>query len=117
LKQLGAFDLTMKQGLTSRKKISVEIFVDFENTIVSLDVSCCPEYLARRLPGGVLIPIASALKSFFEEHGMRNVDVTVQDNSMHRTYRGVIDDSSLPQLEREMQASVDKFSKKRKTKK
>ena len=102
----------MRQGLTSRKKIAVEVFVDYENTILSLNVACCPEFLARRLPGGVLIPIASALKSFFEDQGMRNVDVSVQGNLMLRTYRGIIDESSLPLLEREMQVAVEKFSKK-----
>jgi hypothetical protein len=102
----------MKQGLTSRKKIAVEVFVDYENTILSLDVSCCPEFLASKLPGGAIIPIASALKSFFEDQGMRNIDVTVQGNLMHRTYRGIVDETQLPALEREMQIAVEKFAKK-----
>jgi hypothetical protein len=116
LKKLGTFELTMKQGLTSRKKIPVEVFLDYENTILSLDVSCCPDFLARRLPGGALIPIASALKSFFEEKGMRNVDVSVQGSIMLRTYRGIIEEDSLPLLEREMQIAVEKFTKKGKGK-
>ncbi len=116
LKRLGNFDLTLKQGLTSKKKIPVEVLVDFENTIVLLDCSCCPEVLARRLPGGFLIPVASVLKHFFEEQGLRNVDVSVQGSTMHRTYRGVIDKSSLLELEKDMQIAIDKFSKKRKSK-
>ena len=62
--------------------------------------------------GEMLESFAAALKSFFEDQGMRNVDVSVQGNLMLRTYRGIIDESSLPLLEREMQIAVEKFSKK-----
>ena len=105
----------MRQGIASKKKIPVEVLVDFENTFVLLDCSCCPDVLARRLPGGFLIPIASALKHFFEKQGMRNIDVTVQGNMMHRTYRGVMQEPTLPDMESEMQKALDKFTKKRKS--
>ena len=63
MKSLGKFDLQFKSD-RSKKIIPVEVLVDQENTIVLLDCSCCVELISSRLPGGIMIPIASSLKEF-----------------------------------------------------
>ncbi len=118
MKRLGTFDLILNESHLrtirgSKKKIPVEVFVDNENTLVILNCECCRELLASRLPGGVLIPIASALKSFFEERGMRNIDVIVSDNTMQRIYKGMIDESLFNQLKTVLQEAVRQYIRKR----
>ncbi|TXT55110.1 MAG: hypothetical protein BAJATHORv1_40019 [Candidatus Thorarchaeota archaeon] len=98
----------------SEKRIPVEILVDYENTYVILDCGCCPELLASRLPGGVLIPIASSFKTFFEKHNMRNVAVDVDGNKMTRTYRGNIEAEEVDSLRESVQTAIFDFMKKRK---
>ncbi|MFX0108459.1 MAG: hypothetical protein ACFE7R_09265, partial [Candidatus Hodarchaeota archaeon] len=81
MKRLGKFDLSIGSSVlptrSSKKKMGVEVLVDLQNTTVLLDCSCCENLLANKLPGGVLIPIATAMKTFFKERGMRNLDVRV----------------------------------------
>ena len=110
MKQLG--DFTLK--LSSKREMPVEILVDNENTMIIIDCGCCEEYLSSRLPGGVLIPIASALKTFFGERGMRNIDVTVSGIRMRRTYKGLMDPVDVPQMVKELESAVSKFSRKKK---
>ncbi|MGY5874432.1 MAG: hypothetical protein RTU30_01690 [Candidatus Thorarchaeota archaeon] len=116
MKRLGGFDLQLKQGRGSKMKIPVEVFVDYENTIIELECNCCPELLERRLPGGVLIPIATALKTFFKERGMRNTEVRVNGTMMRRTYKGVVDATVLKDMQKETQLAVTQFTKKRRGK-
>ena len=116
MKRLDEFPLQLGSGRGSKKEIPVEVLVDRENTIVLLDCECCQELLSSRLPGGVLIPIASTLKSFFESRGMRNIDVSVSGTQMRRTYRGVIDPELVPEMRKELETAVAKFTKKRKFK-
>jgi hypothetical protein len=112
MKQLGKFTL----NLGSKKQMPVEVLVDGENTIILIDCTCCEEYLSRRLPGGVLILIASALKKYFKAHNMRNIDVNVSDLQMRRTYKGLIDESNLQEITEILEQAVIKFTKKRKKK-
>jgi len=110
MKQLGEFSLK----LGSKREMPVEILTDNENTIVLIDCSCCEEYLSSRLPGGVLIPIASSLKTFFGDRGMRNIDVTVSGIRMRRTYKGLMDDADVQQMVKELETAVAKFTRKKK---
>ena len=112
MKRLGEFTL----NLGAKKQMPVEVLVDNDNTIILIDCNCCEEFLSRRLPGGVLIPIASALKNYFKAHGMRNIDVNVSGVQMRRTYKGLIEETDLPELTVTLEAAVDKFTKKRKKK-
>ena len=112
MKSLGKFDLQFKSD-RSKKIIPVEVLVDQENTIVLLDCSCCLELISSRLPGGIMIPIASTLKGFFKTHSMRNLGVRVSGNMMRRTYRGIIDAEQVPVMKKELEKRVSKFSKKR----
>jgi hypothetical protein len=112
MKQLGKFTLP----LGKKKEMPVEVLVDSENTILLLDCYCCEEFVSSRLPGGALIPIASALKDFFGRRGMRNTSVNVDGATMRRTYKGVMDEAELPEMTRELEDAVEKFTKKRKTK-
>ncbi|UCE11553.1 MAG: hypothetical protein JSW61_06365 [Candidatus Thorarchaeota archaeon] len=116
MKSLDKFPLRHASG--SRRKsaeagISVEVMTDQSNTIMMLDCSCCEELLSSRLPGGVLIPIASTLKTFFKSMGMRNIDVRVSGSTMIRTYRGVIDKSQIPEMRKLLEIAVSDFAKKR----
>jgi len=110
MKQLGEFTL----DLGHKKQMPVEILVDNDNTLILIDCKCCEEFLSRRLPGGVLIPIASALKTFFESRGMRNIDVNVSGVMMRRTYKGIINEADLPEMTKELEIAVSKFTSKRK---
>ncbi|MHA2209553.1 MAG: hypothetical protein ACXABV_10315 [Candidatus Thorarchaeota archaeon] len=115
MKSLGGFDLRLERSLrSSRKSIPVEVFVDSENTIIVLDCSCCEDLLASRLPGGVLIPIASSLKSFFGTKNMRNMDVRVNGTLMRRTYKGICMENAVPEIKDVLERAVDKFNEKRK---
>lgn len=115
MKRLGGFDLRLERSLrSSRKSIPVEVMVDTENTIVVLDCSCCEDLLASRLPGGVLIPIASSLKSFFGTKNMRNIDVRVNGTLMRRTYKGICMENTVPEIKDALEGAVSKFNKKRK---
>ncbi|MGQ4910708.1 MAG: hypothetical protein ACP6KW_00930 [Candidatus Thorarchaeota archaeon] len=100
--------------LGKKREMPVEVLVDTESTIVLLDCKCCREFVSSRLPGGALIPIASALKAFFESRGMRNTSVNVNDFTMRRTYKGVVDKSDLPELTEILEQAVAKFTKRRK---
>ena len=110
MKQIGEFTLS----LSSKREMPVEVLLDRENTIVLIDCQCCEEYLASRLTGGVLSPIASALKTFFGEKGMRNLDVSVNGNMMRRTYKGLMDKEDLPIMTKELEKAVKKFTRKKK---
>jgi hypothetical protein len=115
MKRLGGFDLRLERSLrSSRKSIPVEVLVDTENTIIVLDCSCCEELLASRLPGGVLIPIASSLKSFFGTKDMRNIDVRVNGTLMRRTYKGICMEDTVPEIKSALEGAVSKYNKKRK---
>jgi len=110
MKLIGTFTL----NLSSKREMPVEVLLESENTIVMINCQCCEEYLASRLPGGVLIPIASALKNFFGEKGMRNLDVNVSGNMMRRTYKGLITKEDIPDMTKELEEAVRKFTKKKK---
>ena len=112
MKQLGEFTL----DLGHKKHMPVEVLVDNDNTLILIDCNCCEEFLSRRLPGGVLIPIASALKTFFENRGMRNIDVNVSGVLMRRTYKGIMDPNDLPEMIQELEQAVNRFTRKRKKK-
>ena len=112
MKQLGKFTLNLGQ----KKQMPVEVLVDSDNTLILIDCNCCEEYLSSRLPGGVLIPIASSLKTFFESRGMRNIDVHVSGVLMRRTYKGIMDKADLPEMTKELENAVNKFTRKRKKK-
>ncbi|MHA1960781.1 MAG: hypothetical protein ACW99U_11145 [Candidatus Thorarchaeota archaeon] len=116
MKSLDKFPLRNVPG--SKKKgaengISVEVLTDQSNTILMLDCSCCEELLSSRLPGGVLIPIASTLKTFFGNMRMRNIDVRVSGSTMIRTYRGIIDKRKIPEMRKLLEMAVSGFAKKR----
>jgi len=113
MKKLGEFELQFKD-VGGQKTMPVEVLVDRENTIVVLDCNCCQELLSSRLPGGVLIPIASTLKAFFETHNMRNLTVRASGTLMRRTYKGLADESFIPDMRAELERSVAEFSKRRK---
>ena len=112
MKRLGGFDLRLERSLrSSRKSIPVEVLVDTENTIIVLDCSCCENLLASRLPGGVLIPIATSLKSFFGTKDMRNIDVQVNGTLMRRTYRGICREDAVPEIKNVLEGAVSKYNK------
>ena len=113
MKSLAKFDLRFKSD-GSKKIMPVEILVDNESTFVILDCKCCKDIISRRLPGGVLIPISSTLKTFFENNSMRNISVNVSKHIMTRTYRGVIDSALIPEMQKLLEKRVSQFSKKRK---
>jgi hypothetical protein len=120
MKQVANFALRLNNGNARLSKqsdirIPVQVLVDEANTVVVLDCQCCKELLASRLPGGVLIPIASALKGFFEAHGMRNVGVKASGSLMRRTYKGVIDGSAVNEIKKVLENAVSEFSSKRKS--
>ena len=96
-------------------RIPVEVLVDESSTIVTLDCQCCKELLSSRLPGGILIPIASSLKGFFHSRGMRNIGVKATGSLMRRTYKGIIDDSTIPEMRRLLENAVFEFSNKRRS--
>ena len=110
MKLIGKFTL----NLSSKREMPVEVLLESENTIIMIDCQCCEEYLASRLPGGVLIPIASALKTYFGEKSMRNLDVNVSGTMMRRTYKGQITKDDVPELTKELEKAVKKFTKKKK---
>jgi hypothetical protein len=112
MKKLGEFTLQFKSG-GSKKSMPVEVLLDQDNTMVIFDCSCCQEIVSSRLPGGVMIPIASTLKMFFEAHGMRNADVRVSGNLMRRIYKGSLDESLVPEMRKLLETRVTKFSKMR----
>jgi hypothetical protein len=111
MKQLGNFTLR----LGSKKDMPVEVLVDQENTIILLDCRCCEDFLSSRLPGGALIPIASALKTFFGARKMRNLDVRVSGSIMRRTYKGLIENSQLEEMALLLEQAVAKFRQKKKS--
>jgi len=119
MKQLGTFSLDVHDhggtGKHPEKQISIEILVDSENTVVLLDCQCCRELLSNRLPGGILIPIASAMKAFFAGRGMRNMSVKATGSTMKRTYKGVINGSTLPEMKQFLESALHDFSMKRRT--
>ncbi len=105
MKRIGEFTL----NLSSKREMPIEILLDTESTIIMIDCHCCEEYLSSRLPGGVLIPIASALKNFFGEKGMRNLDVNVSGNMMRRTYKGQMNQDDVPEMTKVLETAVKKF--------
>ncbi|MHA1906154.1 MAG: hypothetical protein ACW98Y_02580 [Candidatus Thorarchaeota archaeon] len=113
MKKLGEFSLRFKES-GNQKTMPIEVMVDRENTTVILDCDCCQETLSSRLPGGVLIPIASTLKKFFEENGMRIVRVRTSGSMMRRTYKGVMDEALIPDMVTHLEKKVSEFSKRRK---
>ncbi len=114
MKRLGEFDIQLEKSFGfSGRRIPVQILVDQECTVVTLDCGCCEELLANKLPGGVLIPIASALKLYFKDRGMRNISVGVNGTTMHRTYKGIADEAMIPELRRILKEAVLRFRKKR----
>ena len=113
MKKLGEFSLRFKEA-GNQKTMPIEVMVDRENTTVILDCDCCQETLSSRLPGGILIPIASTLKKFFEENGMRIVRVRTSGSMMRRTYKGVMNEELLPEMITHLEKRVSEFSKKRK---
>ncbi|TFG27600.1 hypothetical protein EU528_12575 [Candidatus Thorarchaeota archaeon] len=110
MKQIGEFTLS----LSSKREMPIEVLLDHENTIIMIDCQCCEEYLSSRLPGGVLIPIASALKNFFGEKGMRNLDVNVSGTMMRRTYKGLMNQEDIPDMTKSLEQAVKKFTRKKK---
>ncbi len=113
MKKLGEFSLKFKED-GKQKNMPVEVLADNENTIVVLDCDCCKETLSNRLPGGILIPIASSLKKFFESNGMRIVRVRSSGTLMRRTYKGVLDDALIPEMQKSVETRMADFSKRRK---
>ena len=116
MNKVGAFDLHLEKGRKARA-IKVEVFTDAQDTIIRLDCGCCPELLASKLPGGVIIPIASTLKIFFENMGMRNLEVNVDRdaNTMERIYRGLIDKKLYGEMKQQLTKAVKNFNNKRHT--
>ncbi|MCK5152009.1 MAG: hypothetical protein KAQ65_09215 [Candidatus Thorarchaeota archaeon] len=114
MKKLGEFSLRFKDA-GSQKTMPIEVLVDRENTTVILDCDCCQETLSSKLPGGILIPIASTLKKFFEGNGMRIVRVRTSGNMMRRTYKGVMDEALLPDMISHLETRITEFSKRRKS--
>jgi hypothetical protein len=114
MNKIGAFDLHLKKGRKARI-IKVEVFTASQDTIIKLDCGCCPELLASKLPGGVIIPIASTLKIFFENMGMRNLEVNVNRdaNTMERIYRGLIDKKLFGEMKDQLTKAVKRFNNKR----
>ena len=110
MKRIGEFTL----NLSSKREMPIEVLLDNENTIIMIDCHCCEEFLSSRLPGGVLIPIASALKTFFGDKGMRNLDVNVSSNVMRRTYKGLMNQEDIPDMATELEQAVKKFTRTKK---
>jgi len=110
MKRIGEFTLS----LSSKREMPIEVLLDNENTIIMIDCHCCEEFLSSRLPGGVLIPIASALKNFFGDKGMRNLDVNVNGNMMRRTYKGLMNQDDIPEMTKELESAMKKFTRKKK---
>jgi len=110
MKRIGEFTL----NLSSKREMPFEVLLDNENTIIMIDCHCCEEFLSSRLPGGVLIPIASALKNFFGDKGMRNLDVNVNGNMMRRTYKGQMNQDDIPEMTKELENAMKKFTRKKK---
>jgi len=110
MKRIGEFTL----NLSSKREMPIEVLLDNENTIIMIDCHCCEEFLSSRLPGGVLIPIASALKNFFGDKGMRNLDVNVNGNMMRRTYKGQMNQDDIPEMTKELENAMKKFTRKKK---
>jgi hypothetical protein len=116
MKRLGGFDIRLEKSFGfSGRRIPVQILVDQETTTVTLDCGCCEELVANKLPGGVLIPIASTLKLYFKERGMRNVSVGVSGTLMRRTYSGVADETMIPEMRGLLKEAVSSFRKKRRS--
>ena len=118
MKQLGEFQLEYSEraGRITRgpkKHLPIEILVDGEHTVVLVDCGGCRDLLKNKLPGGVLIPIVSVFRRFFKSKTMRNLDVQVNGTIMKRTYNGVLEQTSIPELQEQLQLVVDKFSKRR----
>lgn len=115
--QLGSFDVPLPDSLTGINKsadsMPIKVLLEDGKTVVSIDCSCCKELLSSRLPGGVLIPIASALKTFFERSGMRNLDVEVRGNVMRRIYEGEMEASMVETMASRVKHSVKEFARKR----
>ena len=116
MNKVGAFDLHLEKG-RNPKSIKVEVLTNSQDTIIRLDCGCCPELLASKLPGGVIIPIASTLKLFFEKIGMRNLEVNVDRdaNTMERVYRGIIDKSTYKEIKQKLTKAIKRFNNKRHT--
>jgi len=115
MKRLGGFDIRLEKSFGfSGRRIPVQVLVDYESTVVTLDCGCCGELLANKLPGGVLIPIASALKLYFKDRGMRNISVSVNGTLMRRTYSGVADETIIAEMKGVIQEAVSRFRRKRK---
>ena len=114
MKKLGEFSLRFKDS-DGQKTMPIEVMVDRESTTVILDCDCCRETLSSKLPGGILIPIASTLKKFFEANGMRIVRVRTSGNIMRRTYKGVMDEALIPDMISHLETKVSDFSKRRKS--
>lgn len=116
MNKVGAFDLHLEKGRNARI-IKVEVYTDSQDTIIRLDCACCPELLASKLPGGVIIPIASTLKMFFENNKMRNLEVNVNRdaNTMERVYRGVINKKMYQEIKQHLTKAVKRFNNKRHT--
>ena len=110
MKRIGGFTL----NLSSKREMPIEVLLDTENTIIMIDCQCCAENLSSRLPGGVLIPIASALKNFFGSKGMRNLDVNVSGIVMRRTYKGLMNQDDIPDMTKELEQAVKKFTRTKK---
>jgi hypothetical protein len=114
MNKVGAFDLSLEKGRNARK-IKVDVFTDSQDTIIRLDCACCPELLASKLPGGVIIPIATTLKVFFENLEMRNLEVNVDRdfNIMERIYKGILDKASFDDMKKKLIESIKLFNNKR----
>jgi len=118
MKQLGEFQLEYSEraGRIARgpkKRLPVEILVDGEHTVVLVDCGDCRDLLKNKLPGGVLIPIVSVFRTFFKSKSMRNLNVQVDGFIMKRTYNGVLEQASIPEMKDQLHLVVDKFSKRR----
>ena len=118
MKQLGKFQLEYSEraGRIARgpkKQLPIEILVDREHTVVLVDCGGCRDLLKNKLPGGVLIPIVSVFRKIFKSKSMRNLDVQVVGSIMRRTYNGVLEKASIPELKEQLQLVVNKFSKRR----
>ena len=116
MNKVGAFDLHLEKGRNARV-IKVEVYTDSQDTVIRLDCGCCPELLASKLPGGVIIPIASTLKLFFERNRMRNLEVNVNRdaNTMERVYRGIITKKMYAEIKQQLTKAVKLFNNKRHT--
>ena len=114
MKSLAKFELKFK-SFRSKKIMPIEVLIDRESTYVILDCACCKETLSSKLPSGVLIPISSTLKTFFEKMEIRSASVNVSGHIMTRKYKGVIDADTIPDMQKQLETRVSQFSKKRKS--